>query len=192
MATFNSGRVARIFRAVADEPDLIEVHNRIGNDYRLWRYTADTLFAAATILSRQYERVRSTLPRGSGRLPMELYTVWTTPMLVAFGVECLIKAIWVKQGHVLARNVKYVAMCKNERHDLVRLCGIAGIALNPAEREALGRISRIAHSIGRYPISRSAEDRSQYTWGTDDDRVIEAFIARLKAELRKHVMRIQT
>ena len=42
MATFNSGRVARIFRAVADEPDLIEVHNRIGNDYRLWRYTADT------------------------------------------------------------------------------------------------------------------------------------------------------
>src|SRR5437660_9219685 len=54
MATFNSGRVARIFRAVADEPDLIEVHNRIGNDYRLWRYTADTLFAAATILSRQY------------------------------------------------------------------------------------------------------------------------------------------
>ena len=172
---------------MADEPDLIEVHTRIGNDYQLWRLTAQTLFAAATILSREYERVRSTLPRsGSGRLPMEMYTVWTTPMLLAFGVECLIKATWVKQGRVLARDGKYVPMCKNERHDLVRLCGVAGIALNPTERDALSRISRIAHSIGRYPVSRSAEDRWwQYTWGTDDDRIIEALIARLKAELRK-------
>ena len=64
---------------------------------------------------------------------MELYTVWTTPMLLAFGVDCLIKAIWVKQGHILARDGKYVPMCKNERHDLVRLCGVAGIALNPTE-----------------------------------------------------------
>ena len=38
------------------EPDLIEVHTRIGNDYQLWRHTAQTLFAAATILSREYER----------------------------------------------------------------------------------------------------------------------------------------
>ena len=106
-------------------------------------------------------------------------------MLLAFGVECLIKAIWVKQGNILARDGKYVPMCKTERHDLVRLCGVAGIALNPTEREALGRISRIAHSIGRYPVSRSAEDRSQYTWGTNDDQIIEALIARLKAELRK-------
>jgi hypothetical protein len=177
---------------VADKPDLIEVHTRIGNDYQLWHHTAQTLFAAATILSREYERVRSTLPRsGSGRLPMELYTVWTTPMLLAFGVECLIKAIWVKQGHILARDGKYVPMCKNERHDLVRLCGVAGIALNPTEREALCRISRIAQSIGRYPVSRSAENRSQYTWGANDDRIIEALIARLKAELLKHVTRIQ-
>jgi len=72
--------------AMADKPDLIEVHTRIGNDYQLWRHTAQTLFAAATVLSREYERVRSTLPRsGSGRLPMELYTVWTT--------------IWIADAH---------------------------------------------------------------------------------------------
>jgi hypothetical protein len=47
-------------------------------------------------------------------------------MLAAFGIECLIKAIWLKQGHQLARDGKYIPMIPKERSsagEVVSRCG---------------------------------------------------------------------
>lgn len=143
---------------------------------------------------RERDRARSNL-RVPGKAPIELLTLWTELMLAAFGVECLIKAMWVKQGNPLARNGKYVPMLKNERHQLVSLCHVAGIVLDPCEADVLERISIIAHTIGRYPIPRRAHETrprefsrqtgSPLSWSSNDDYVIENFVVRLQTGLRQ-------
>ncbi len=125
-------------------------------------YTAQALFAGSTILARKSERARANLRLG--KAPMELLTTWTELMLAAFGIECLIKAIWVKHGHSLARYGKYIPMLPNEGHQLVPLCRVAGIALDAREKHALERISIIA---------------------SNDTYIIENFVLRLKTELQR-------
>src|SRR6266496_4657471 len=102
----------------------IEEHTRIGNDYQDWHITAHQLFASSAILNRERERVEKPLkskpyPRP---VPLESRTFWVELMLDAFGLECLIKAVWLKQGHQLARNGRYVGMMKKEGHRLEKLC----------------------------------------------------------------------
>jgi hypothetical protein len=167
----------------------IEVHTRVGNDYRNWMHTAQALFSASTILTRERERAFAALPPGPSKAPINIFTVWTELMLTAFGIECLIKAIWIKQGHTLARDGKYVPMPKSDTHRLVKLCGAAEIALDPRETEALERISDIAGSIGRYPIPRRVREtdhRGGLSWSSTEDQIIENLVVRLKRELRKN------
>ncbi len=119
--------------------------------------------------------------------PFELFMPWTELMLMAFGIECLIKAVWVKGRHQLARNGKYISMIQNERHQLVKLCGVAGIPLDARETDALERITDIADTIGRYPIPRRASQIPKgCKWSSVDSRIVENLIVRLELELRKN------
>ena len=147
-------------------------------------FTARALFAGSTILARESERARANLRHG-GKAPMELLTVWTELMLAAFGIECLIKAIWVKHGHSLARYGKYIPMLPNEGHQLVPLCRVAGIALDAREKHALERISIIARTISRYPIPRRSHEMGSLGWSSNDTYIIENFVLRLKTELQR-------
>ncbi len=157
-----------------------------------------TLFAGSTILTRERERALADLS-GSGRASIEVLTLWTELMLAAFGIECLIKAIWVKQGHKLARDGKYVPMCQREGHQLVALCDVAGIKLDAREADVLEGLSIIARTIGRYPIPKRAQETrprqfyrqagSPLSWSGDDDQCIENFVHRLKLDLRKATSR---
>jgi hypothetical protein len=162
----------------------LQIHTRVGNAYQNWMHTAQTLFAASKVLKREHKRAYAAL-RGSGKAAIEMLTVWTQPMLTAFGIECLIKAIWLKQGNQLASNGKYVPMIPNERHRLVPLCRAAGIALDSREADALERMSDIARSIGRYPIGRRARENKSVSWSSRDDDIIKNLIVKLKAQLRQ-------
>jgi hypothetical protein len=173
--------------------DEVAMHSRVGNNYRNWIHTAQTLFAGSTILTREHARVRAKLRR-TGKAPIELLTIWTELMLAAFGIECLVKAIWLKHGHQLARDGKYIPIVQKEGHRLVRLCRAVGINMDTREQEALERISIIGRTIGRYPIALSAYETqerqfhkhtgSPLSWSSDDDRIIESFVTRLKLMLR--------
>jgi len=92
----------------------IDRHTRVGNSYVSWKRTAETLFESSEILRRERERVCLTLKPGP--VPKGIFTTWTAVMLTAFGIECLIKAVWLKQGHQLAQNGKCMEMIKNEGH----------------------------------------------------------------------------
>jgi hypothetical protein len=164
----------------------IEEHTRLGNDYEEWKITAHELFASSAILNRERERVET--PFKPGPSPMENRTFWVELMLDAFGIECLIKAVWLKQGHRLARDGNYIPMIRKEGHRLEKLCRVAGIALNQREEETLTRLSDIAGSIGRYPIpSRVSQRAVALRWSNPDDyEIIENIIARLETELRKN------
>jgi hypothetical protein len=119
----------------------------VGNDPQNWTANAETLFEGSKVLKREMERSVQ-----SGQLTSYSFTAWIEVMLTAFGIECLIKAIWLKQGNQLARDGIYVPIIERERHQLVKLCGAAGVALNKQEVEVLERMRDIALSIGRYPI----------------------------------------
>lgn len=156
---------------------VIARHTELGNSYRLWMQTAQTLFAGSKILRGERER---------GKAPIEILMPWTELMLTAFGIECLIKAIWIKRGNQLARDGKYVPMTKNEGHQLVKLCRVAGIPLDSPEADALKRMSEIAGTIGRYPIARRAGQiiPTGCSWSSVDYGIIENLIMRLKTELQ--------
>jgi hypothetical protein len=167
----------------------IEEHARIGNDYEWWKITAHELFASSAILNRERERVETPFKAGPRPAPMESRTFWVELMLDAFGIECLIKAIWLKQGHQLARDGRYIGMMPKEGHRLEKLCVRAGIALNRREEETLTRLSDIAGSAGRYPIpSRVPQRPVTIRWSDPGDyEIIENLIARLERELEKMV-----
>lgn len=162
-----------------------EEHTRIGNDYEEWRNTAHELLVSSAILNRERERVETTVQHGH-RVPMETRTFWVELMLDAFVIECLIKAIWLKQGHQLVRDGKYVPLPAEGGHRLEKLCGTTGIPLNQREEETLARLSDIAGSIARYPIPRRAPKTFGGLWWSepDDFEIIEKFIARLEKELQ--------
>jgi len=169
---------------VIDKADAIKDHTQIGNDPFRWEITARSLFAASKALKSERERVQSTLKPGPA--PEIITTLWIDVMLTAFGIECLVKSIWILQGHQIACDGKYVRMAKNEGpHELVKLCNIAEIPLNERETEALQRMSDIGKSIGRFPIGKSAVTQLRYWSSKDDDDVIEKFVAKLKAQIRK-------
>jgi len=154
---------------------------RVGNDYLPWCITARQLFAASRIVQREREQIKATL-RPPCTAPDE-FTFWVTPMLTAFGIECLIKAIWLKKGNQLAHDGKYIGMGEKEpSHQLVKLCERAGIALDPGEAVALQEISDIATSLGRYPIAKRVEnERRSISWPSV---IVENLIQKLKAQLR--------
>ena len=176
------GREPSRSTTMKDSP--IDEHTRLGNDYQEWIITAHALIAASAILNRERERVET--PFKPGPTPMESRTFWVELMLDAFGIECLIKAIWLKQGHQLARDGKYVGMMRKEGHRLERLCRAAGIVLHQREEETLVRLSDIAGSIGRYPIpSRAPQTTAAHRWSSPEDyEIIENLIARLERELQ--------
>ena len=106
-------------------------------------------------------------------------------MLIAFGIECLIKAIWLTQGHQLARNGKYLSMLK-EGHRLEKLCRKAGIVLNQREERALVELSDIAGSIGRYPIPSRARQRTDASGGRARTTSSLRIFVQLKREIGNH------
>ena len=103
---------------------VIARYSELGNEPGLWVHSAQTLFAGSEILRRERERVTANL--AYRKEPNAIVMPWLELMLTAFGIECLIKAVWLKQGHRLAQNGKYVPMTNNERHHLVKLCRVVG------------------------------------------------------------------
>jgi hypothetical protein len=163
----------------------IDTHTRVGNDHRNWKHIAQMLFAASEVLTRERERAEANLK--SGPAPKESLTLWIELMLAAFGIECLIKATWLTQGHRLADKGKYVPMMKKERHRLEKLCAVAGIVLSQREEQALVELSDIAGSIGRYPIpSRAPQTTDALGWSSANDHIIENLVRRLKIQIRQY------
>ena len=158
----------------------IEIHTRVGNDQQNWTANAETLFEGSKVLKRERERSFQ-----SGQASIYSFSVWIEIMLTAFGMECLIKAIWIKQGNRLARDGKYIPIIKDERHQLVKLCEAVGFALNQREADVLERMCDIATSIGRYPIPRRAgQSEGVCSWSSEDDDIIENLVVKLRTQLQ--------
>lgn len=162
-----------------DTKRTVEQHTWAGNSPDTWRLCAGDLLAAAAVL--RAHRV-STDSGSSGstdawRLhPAEL-------MLAGMAIECLLKALWVKQGHELAKDGEYVRVSGAGAHDLVQLADVLQLTLTDLERDVLRRLSHFIEYSGRYPVPKNALKllltrsprggrSSSTTWTTPGDQTI--------------------
>jgi hypothetical protein len=113
-------------------------------------------------------------------------------MLSGMAMECLLKAVWVKQGHNLVEDGKYVSIPGAGDHDLVQLAGAVGLTLSDLEKDVLRRLSHFIEYGGRYPIPKNAEQLRltidprggrgpATTWATPSDQLqFDAVVNRLE------------
>jgi hypothetical protein len=170
-----------------DHKRAIEQHTWAGNAPQAWRSCAGDLLAAAVVLRERRENIGpSSLPvPNAWRLhPSEL-------MLDGMAIECLLKALWLKHGHELARDGRYVGIPGAAAHDLVQLAGMLQLTLTEMERDVLRRLSHFIEYGGRYPVPKDAEklrlirtpqggQGAATTWSTPSDQLLfETVVGRL-------------
>jgi ribosomal protein S10 len=170
-----------------DRSRRVEQHTWVGNSPDAWRSCASDLLAAAAVLRERRESISPgtvPLPNVWRLHPVEL-------MLDGMAIECLLKALWVKRGHKLAKDGAYVRVPQAGPHDLVQLAGVLQLPLSHLEKDVLRRLSHFIEYRGRYPVPKDAEKlqltrtprggRSSAThWNTpSDQRLFDAVVSRL-------------
>jgi len=121
-----------------------------GNAPHAWRWRAAELFQASHNLYKQfYDAIEFDPPRP----PEALELSGPALMLRAMAVECLLKALALDNGSLLARDGQYQKLPRVREHDLLRLARAVRIDLSHAEEGLLRLLSRHI-TAGRYPIQR--------------------------------------
>ncbi len=107
-------------------------------------------------------------------------------MLAGFGIENLLKALYVAKGGILYKRGHLVRGDTFRNHNLGVLADTARFTISAQERHLLSMMSRIMVGIGRYPRGPHHKDGEPPNEGwsnTNDDRMSE-LIKRLKGEIR--------
>jgi hypothetical protein len=126
-----------------------KLHARAGNMPETWRSCAADLLAAASVLlvNRASMQCNSEPTNDAWRThPSEL-------MLRGMAIECLLKALWITQGHKLVEDNKYIGVPGAADHDLVQLAKALQMQLSDFEKDLLSA-SVPFHRI-RGPVSRA-------------------------------------
>ena len=89
-------------------------------------------------------------------------------LLYGFSIECLLKALYVKNGNELASNGRHKSALGTKSHDLVAYAQAAGFELTPDEQYLLRKLSTQIKGFGRYPTGMSFESESLLTRGNGD------------------------
>jgi hypothetical protein len=119
-----------------------------------WLFSAEALFAAAKIIKKDAaeQRGEGLLASGLMLVPYPVYA-----MLLGYAIECTLKGIWVKNGHVLAKAGRFVGVPKVGDHQLAQLAIAIGVKLSAKEKDVLQRLSEFVLFAGRYPIPKKWE-----------------------------------
>lgn len=138
----------------------ISNYDAVGNHPVCWILTADDLLCAATILKEKrihfYKNTAFTLAANQP-IPPEGRILNSEIMLKGFAVECLLKAIWVKNGNVLATNGRLQKIPNVGSHKLVQLVTKLGISISPQQKDLLNRLEIFLTATGRYPVATAWE-----------------------------------
>jgi hypothetical protein len=168
-------------------------YTHIGNLPENWSASASQLFAAAMILRQEREkeqrRFLAAKPGRAGPVSVAIGTDSAERLLTAFGLETLLKAVWLRAGNTLVADGKYVGMpCERQKkprwHDLVAICYDLTFAIDQSERQILTILSDVGRYHGRYPIARHWEQMEpMFYWSEDWDTAIGRIITRLWRQL---------
>ena len=157
----------------------------VGNDPQAWRMSADELLATARVLKRQREAVSRDEIRPGDSVPDESRVGAVERMLQGFAVECLLKALWVKQGHRLADGGRFVGVSGvRDQHDLWQLAEAVGFTTNDDQKDLLERLTVFTKTVGRYPIPTREDGESGAWWvSPSDNQTLENIVTELRGEI---------
>ena len=141
-----------------------------GNDPDAWIRTAENLFVSGALLFSTYtsalkivlrnvlsggpdtDRPRSPAEESSVRTGLQVHS--TAMMLFGFGIECLLKASFLRRGGTLYRNGRFANPKRLEQsHNLLELSEALGCAslLTDQQLDVLDLLSA-RNEMGRYPV----------------------------------------
>lgn len=175
-------------------PLLAKQHfEQAGNSADAWQSVSnDLLFAAQVLL----ERVRAADALAPNQLSVEnghLFPVRL--MLTGMALECLLKALWVKQGNQFVEAGAFKSVARAGPHDLVQIAQAVALNPNSFEIDLLRRLSYFIEYGGRYPIPKVSKKlemisspgggkASPMTWSTpSDETLLEKLVLRIEALL---------
>ncbi len=109
-------------------------------------------------------------------------------MLLAMGAECMLKALWLKYGGILAKEGKFDPIPDAHTHELDRLAKAVSLKgdIEFSKREyALLKLASIWIVSGRYPIPKRSADNParQKAWIGDPVAELKTLIQKLDSEL---------
>jgi len=161
-----------------------EVFDARGNAAGPWWWFGKNLLVAADVLSQHTEvDPGRLLVAGQGRAFRTAMAI-LGPMLMlrACAIECLLKAVYLDGGNILAKDGRYHKPPAPD-HDLVGLARLAGLSASPTVEAMLAKLQRWI-TAGRYPIETSwqrsfPDDASGYAWSEADEGEFVKFRAAL-------------
>lgn len=128
-----------------------------GNSYDAWRAVADNLLFASVVLAEKIESPPPENNDGPARLSTHARLFNIDLMLRAMALECLLKAVWVKQGNQIVKHGKFSKVVGAGGHDLAGLARAVGMPAEKADIDILSRLTHFIEYAGRYPIPKRSE-----------------------------------
>jgi len=165
-----------------------EMYIRAGNSVGAWCGAGDSLIAAARILSQNFDPCLDA-PVGSKITDNEKIFP-SIFLLYGFGIECLLKGLWVKNGHEIVKDGRYMGVPGASDHKLHELADATNFSLTEKERDAFISLSVIITSSGRYPVAKNWRETkiqrrtsggygSRSTLNSEDLKYAEQIVIRL-------------
>jgi hypothetical protein len=194
------------------ENSLADFYDKVGNLAVKWELSAGDLLCSADFLRDIRMEADETaiqqkfadplrIDRTGQPVSCEFRILYPEIMLRGMAIECLLKALWVKQGNNIVENGKLIGVKNAGDHNLVQLSVAVALAINNEEKKMLERLSNYITHIGRYPIPTNWERTKNIkilypffsgsnewpptVWiGFYDDSVVNNIIGKIKKELR--------
>jgi len=170
-------------------------HERAGNLTAAWRSVADSLLAAAQVLRERSEPLDPGSHAPGAPVPPDGRLGAVELMLKGMAVECLLKALWLKQGNKLVEAGQYSGVPGAGEHDLPQLASVVKFTVDVKEKGLLRRLSHFIQYGGRYPVPKDdaklrltptpgGGKASATTWATPgDDQLFDSLVSCLDTSL---------
>jgi hypothetical protein len=161
-------------------------HQRFGNLWLSWVFWMSALDEAQMCLGD-----RGTHRKGkNGEIVMPTILA-VRAMLLAYAVECGLKALWLRKGNQLIVGGKYRRVKGAQDHNLVQLAKVVGFTVSQTDEIVLKRLTRFALFAGRYPVSKTPNDMEPDTLtqadagflSKQDFRTAESLVTKVNAAI---------
>lgn len=164
---------------------------RVGNSPGAWHSVADNLLFASQVLAQQCDAPEQLVSTSGDQLSSRTRLGAIELMLKGMAMECLLKALCLKQGHLFVSAGKFEPVSNAGAHNLVQLA--KAVTLNPTKFE-IDLLKRLQHFIeygGRYPIPKLSNElrlttdprggkSAGTTWhGVSDNQLFEALVRQI-------------
>jgi hypothetical protein len=148
LSTVEFGDIWRASETIYDN------HEKWGNQWMAWSYWVFVLEDAARMVGEQAHHLEDR--KGNVVMPAVLAV---RAMLLGYAIECAMKCYWVKCGHPMIQDGKFIGVpATGDGHNLVQLSKVVGFTPTRRETDVLTRLAKFIRFAGRYPISKNPDE----------------------------------